>query len=279
MAKSGEKMKKIAFQLLFIILFLLNQENVYSAGRVSFQIEMPSWEEAKEILPKYTKFTVMDVETGKQFRAQRRAGSNHADVQPLSAKDTKIMKKIYGGKWSWKRRAVIIIYKDQWIAASMHGMPHGAGALQNNFPGHFCIHFFGSTTHRSNFMDLSHQLMVLKAAGRLKEHLSNSSPYEIINAYVAGIKQQDLRIVSLTSLQKMKWKSVFNQIDNIKVSRMPMLPAEDLADQISLAVPIDIDMQIKGIGGRTFSGEVNLIRFSPNDMWKVDSAFLEEVLN
>lgn len=275
MAKSGEKMKKIAATLLFIMLFLINQENLLSAGRVSFQIEMPPWEEAKQILPKYTKFTVMDVETGKQFRAQRRAGSNHADVQPLTAKDTKIMKNIYGGKWSWKRRAVIIIYKDQWIAASMHGMPHGAGALENNFPGHFCIHFFGSTTHRSNYMDLSHQLMILKAAGRLEEHLAKSSPYEIINAYVAGIKQQDLRIVSLTSLQKVKWKPVFQRIDNIKVARMPILPSEDLKDQITLTVPIEIDMQVKGIGGKKFNGEINLIRFSPLDMWKVDSEFLK----
>ena len=57
------------------------------------------------------------------------------------------MKTIYNGKWSWKRRAILIITHDQLLAASMHGMPHGAGALKNGFPGHFCVHFYGSTTH------------------------------------------------------------------------------------------------------------------------------------
>ena len=58
------------------------------------------------------------------------------------------MKKIYNDQWSWKRRAIIVLVKDQMIATSMHGMPHGTGALQNDFPGHFCVYFFGSITHR-----------------------------------------------------------------------------------------------------------------------------------
>ena len=43
-----------------------------------------------------------------------------------------------------KRRAIIVLIdENQIIAASMYGrMPHGAGALQNGFPGHFCVHFF-----------------------------------------------------------------------------------------------------------------------------------------
>ncbi len=77
---------------------------------------MLQWKEVNQLLPKYTKFTVMDFETGKKFKVQRRAGSHHADVQPLTSKDTKVMKKIYNGKWSWKRRAIIVIYKDKLIA-------------------------------------------------------------------------------------------------------------------------------------------------------------------
>ncbi|MDQ7862438.1 hypothetical protein RCO48_19805 [Peribacillus frigoritolerans] len=46
---------------------------------------------------------------------------------------------------------------NQMIAASMHGMPHGAGALQNGFSGHFCVHFSGSITHRLKNEDLSHK--------------------------------------------------------------------------------------------------------------------------
>ncbi|MGZ4159962.1 MAG: hypothetical protein ACXVNF_04070 [Neobacillus sp.] len=269
-------MKKATVLIVFILI-LLHGIYVKAASDISYKIEMPPWKEVDHLVPRYAKFTVLDIETGKQFKVQRRAGSHHADVQPLTAKDTAIMKKIYGGKWSWKRRAIIVIHKDQWIAASMHGMPHGAGALENNFPGHFCIHFYGSTTHRTNSMDLSHMLMVLKAAGKLDDYLGKANPYEVITAYIAGLKQQDSRIPSLASLQRIKWKPILAQIDNVKISRMPLLPAEDLTEEINLDVPIEIDWYIKNKGRQIFKGEIHLVRFSPIDAWKVDSKrFLKE---
>ncbi|MBT2641637.1 hypothetical protein J7I80_05340 [Bacillus sp. ISL-41] len=235
------------------------------------QVKMLQWEEVNEILPRYSKFTVVDLETGMKFRVQRRAGSNHADVQPLSPKDTAIMKKIYDGKWSWKRRAIIVISEEGKIAASMHGMPHGGGALKNNFPGHFCIHFYGSTTHRTNFMDLSHKLMILKSAGKLEKYLEQTDPYDLVNAYIAGLKQQDPDIVSLVSLQNLEWGKVLYKIENIRVSRMEVLPAEDVGDQMSLTVPVEVNLQLKGIGGKSFTGKVLLVRFMPNEQWRVDS--------
>jgi hypothetical protein len=271
-------MKKAVCFIVFIHI-LLNGQGVLaqaSAG-MSYKIEMLNWKEVNHLLPKYTKFTVMDVETGKKFKVQRRAGSQHADVQPLTVKDTLVMKKIYGGIWSWKRRAIIVIHKDQWVAASMHGMPHGAGALENNFPGHFCIHFYGSTTHRTNTMDISHMLMVLKASGKLNEYLGKANPYEVLNAYVAGLKQQDARITSQASLQKIKWKPILARIENVKIARMELLPAEDLTEEINLDIPIEIDWYIKDRGRQTFRGDIHLIRFSPVDVWKVDSQhFLKE---
>jgi hypothetical protein len=260
-----------------LCLFLLIEQGAHAASEISYKIEMLPWKEVNPLLPKYSKFTVLDFETGKQFKVQRRAGSHHADVQPLTPKDTKIMKKIYGGKWSWKRRAIIVIHKDQWIGASMHGMPHGAGALNNNFPGHFCIHFYGSTTHRTNAMDLSHMLMVLKASGKLDDYLGNADPYELVNAYVAGLKQQDERITSRVSLQKIKWKPILTQIENVKITRLPLLPVEDLTEEISLDIPVEIDWSIKNKGRQVYRGDVHLIRFSPVDAWKVDSEhFLNE---
>lgn len=268
---------KRASMLLVLIVILLNGQRVYSRTDMGYKIEMLNWKEVNHLLPKYTKFTVLDVETGKQFEVQRRAGSHHADVQPLTSKDTKIMKKIYGGKWSWKRRAIIVIHNDLWIAASMHGMPHGAGALKNNFPGHFCIHFYGSTTHRTNTMDLSHMLMVLKASGKLEEYLGKANPYEVINAYIAGFKQQDVRIASEASIQTIKWKPILKKIENVRISRMELLPPEDLNEEISLDVPVVIDWSIKNRGSQTFRGEIHLVRFSPVDAWKVDSKdFLKE---
>jgi hypothetical protein len=266
-------MKKITC-LCLLIFILFKYPTVDHASNISFNVELLSWKEVNNLLPKYSKFIVMDVESGKRFHVQRRAGSHHADVQPLTSKDTEIMKKIYGGKWSWKRRAIIVAYKDQWIAASMHGMPHGAGALQNNFPGHFCIHFLGSTTHCSNSMDLSHMLMILKAAGELDTYLEKANPYEVIEAYMMGLKQHDKNIVNSASLQKMKWKPILSQIDNVKISRMPLLPAEDLTEQISLDVPIEVDWILKNKGRQIFKDEIHLVRFSPYEGWKVDSIHL-----
>jgi hypothetical protein len=271
-----DTMKRVIIFFVFIHI-LFYGEGAEAASTISYKIEMLNWKEVNEILPKYTKFTVMDVETGKKFKVQRRAGSHHADVQPLTSKETKIMKRIYGGKWSWKRRAIIVIHKDQWIAASMHGMPHGGGALQNNFPGHFCIHFYGSTTHRTNSMDISHMLMVLKASGKLNQYLGKANPYEVINAYVAGLKQQDAHITSLASLQRINWKPILTNVENIRISRIELLPAEDLTEEISIDVPIEIDWYIKNRGRQTFRGDIHLIRFSPMDAWKVDTKdFLKE---
>ncbi len=266
-------MKKAAV-FCFLIFLFLDGKGIQATNQISFSIEMAPWKEADRILPKYSKFTVMDVETGKHFQVQRRAGSHHADVQPLTANDTKIMKQIYEGKWSWKRRAIIIVHKDQWIAASMHGMPHGAGALQNNFPGHFCIHFYGSTTHRTNSMDLAHMLMIFKAAGTLDTYLGKADPYEVINAYFTGLQQQDKKLTSALSLQKMIWKPVYSQVKAVRITRLPMLPPEDLTDEISLHIPIEIDWVIKNIGRQTFKGTIHIIRFSQYDPWKVDSVQL-----
>jgi hypothetical protein len=266
-------MKASKILLILLILFIIDVDGIVAKKKpANNKIDMIQWEQVNDILPKYSKFTVVDLETGMQFQVQRRAGSNHADVQPLTSEDTAIMKKIYNGQWSWKRRAIIVISEEKKkIAASMHGMPHGGGALKNNFPGHFCIHFYGSTTHRTNFMDLSHKLMILKAAGKLELYLEKTDPYDLVNAYIAGIKQQDPMIVSSISLQKLDWNSVLPKIENIRITRMEVLPHEDLTDELTLSVPIEISWQIKGVGGRNFTGQIELVRFMPNEQWKVDS--------
>ena len=265
-------MRSVITVILLTITLFINCSDVLAKDEgMGLQIEMLPWEKVNGILPKYSKFTVLDLETGKMFKVQRRAGNRHADVQPLTSKDTKIMKEIYGGEWSWKRRAIIVIHHDQWIAASMHGMPHGAGALENNFPGHFCIHFYGSTTHGTKSMDLSHKLMILKAAGNLQEYVDSADPYELINAYVAGFKQQDSRIISTISLQQIDWKEHIQSIENINLNSISMLPVEDLVNEISLQVPVEIEWMSNNSQRKYFNGNIYLYRFSPADAWKIDS--------
>lgn len=114
-------------------------------------------------LPRGAVFTVKDVATGKTFQVRRWAGVSHSDSEPLTSADTATMKEIYGGSWSWNRRAILVSYNGHIYAASMNGMPHGTSTLDNNFPGHFCIHFTGSKTHGTDRVDPDHQAAVQTA--------------------------------------------------------------------------------------------------------------------
>ncbi|HAH97132.1 MAG TPA: hypothetical protein DCY85_04565 [Firmicutes bacterium] len=128
-------------------------------------LELAPWEEVHCFYKDYGVARIIDVQTGLSFLVQRRGGTKHADAEPLTKQDTAAMKQIYGGKWKWDRRPVIFEYQGRWIAASINGMPHGGERINdNNFAGHFCIHFLGSKLHSSGKQDPVHQATVLKAA-------------------------------------------------------------------------------------------------------------------
>ncbi len=113
--------------------------------------------------------TITDLDTGLKFQVVRKGGSKHADCQPLTAADTATMLKIYGAEWSWARRAILVSVNGRVFAASQNGMPHGDRSIwDNNFPGHFCIHFLNSRTHGTDNLDPAHQAAVHKAAGLAK---------------------------------------------------------------------------------------------------------------
>ncbi len=239
---------------------------------ISFKVEMVPWDIVNEILPRKSFFTIIDVETGLQFRVQRRAGSRHADVQPLTIEDTKIMKKIYSGKWSWKRRAIIVKYGDQMIAASMHGMPHGAGALKNGFPGHFCVHFLGSTTHSSKEPDFAHNLMLLKAGGRLDDYINNADPYHLIEIFVAGINQSDRKIIKQTFMPNSKNKKLYktlSQITIFSITNMSYLPLSDLKGLLSMEIPVEVEIYRENQGKERKRIVFVLVRNSIVDRWYI----------
>lgn len=184
-----------------------------------------TWKEVKKVFPKKARVTVIDFDSRLSFRVQRRGGSNHADVQPLTAADTAIMKKIYKGQWSWKRRAVIVkLDNGQELAASMNGMPHGQGAIrENNFNGHFCIHFRNSKTHGSNKEDLAHQMMIWKAANILDQQLQLLPPQEIIKVFVTAIDQNEINIVRKLIYYEGNLEPLLKNlesIENIKINKI-----------------------------------------------------------
>ena len=112
---------------------------------------------------------ITDVKTGKTFTVRRFGGQLHCDTEPLTRRDTLILASLYGGRWSWRRRAVIVEVGDYRIAASMNGYPHGAFRIKGNgFNGHFCIHFSGSLVHKTHQADPEHQRMIREAAAYLR---------------------------------------------------------------------------------------------------------------
>ena len=125
---------------------------------------MDWWEsDIQEIFARGTTATITDVATGIAWKEMRKGGTNHADVQPLTADDTAAMKAAVGS-WSWNRRAIFVTINGVNYAASMNCMPHGSGSItNNNFDGHHCIHFTNSRGHSSNKVCELHQAAIQKA--------------------------------------------------------------------------------------------------------------------
>lgn len=205
---------------------LLQQAIYRMTQQVGFG-QLASWAEVKQDFPKFTYAYITDLESRRRFRVQNRAGSSHADVQPVTAADTAIMKEIYDGQWSWRRRAVVVEIDKKTYAGSMNGMPHGAGAIRGNkFNGHFCLHFLDSLTHVKS-IDPSHQLMVWKASGHLPLLLGKLDQEALAVSLISVLKQQDLAMLSLmldrpfTKKEKNKLKKIsvinlerYNQVVN-----------------------------------------------------------------
>ena len=119
------------------------------------------WSRVDSLFPRESRAIITDVETGLSFEVKRLYGTNHADVEPLTAQDTRILRRIYGGSWSWDRRAVIVYVGNHLIAGSINGTPHGGAAIKNNnFPGHICLHFKNSRLHNNGTKDSEHQNMI-----------------------------------------------------------------------------------------------------------------------
>jgi LysM repeat protein len=125
------------------------------------------WTQAQYVFPIEAQAKVTDFATGKSYNIKRSIGANHADCEPLTAQDAAIMYKIWGNKWSWAERASIVEVNGRKIAASVANMPHDIETIkeENNFQGHFDIHFKNSTRHNDGLMNEEHQAQIRIAAG------------------------------------------------------------------------------------------------------------------
>ncbi|HPN67261.1 MAG TPA: hypothetical protein PLZ62_01245 [bacterium] len=127
---------------------------------------------------------ITDLQSGKSMTVQTIGMDHyHADVAPIDATGTDLIREIYnfhdefipwcdGDDWIlWQPNAVTVRVssdpQNRQIAAAMVGCPHDTdgGITNNNFPGHFCLHFLNSMQHGQETPDCSFQKMVQKAAG------------------------------------------------------------------------------------------------------------------
>ena len=166
-SKRSMKADGIAGAATIRVLFGENAPNA-SAGSssASYKTEVLDWykDNVSRVIPKGARFTVKDVSTGRTFEMVRWSGGDHMDAEPRTDKDAATIKAIYGGSYSWRRRAILIKYDGHVYAASMNGMPHGTTTINNDFDGHLCIHFKNSKTHESDVVDPDHQNAVDKAS-------------------------------------------------------------------------------------------------------------------
>lgn len=124
------------------------------------------WTEAQYVFPINKTAKITDFATGRTFFIKRTTGAFHADCEPLTAADSRIIKEIWGGAFSWTTRAVIVEVDGRRIAGSMASMPHDIEYIADNeFNGHFDLHFYNSTRHKDNLIDPYHQNQINIAAG------------------------------------------------------------------------------------------------------------------
>ncbi|MBB5172521.1 LysM peptidoglycan-binding domain-containing protein [Texcoconibacillus texcoconensis] len=124
------------------------------------------WTEGRYVFPIGKDATITDFQTGRTFRVRHTMGGNHADAEPLTSSDAQTMREIWGGNFTWTPRAIIISVDGRRLAAAMHSFPHADQDIRNNnYNGHFCIHFLNSTRHNDGLVQESMQRQVRIAAG------------------------------------------------------------------------------------------------------------------
>ena len=146
----------------FIQLKYLTEKNPEPTTPQSNKIEVADWwnSNINTLFSLNKTIKITDNKTKISWHVVRKGGTNHADVQPATAADTAKMKEACG-QWSWDRRGIIVEINNKQYAASMNCMPHGGDSIpNNNFNGHFCIHFTNSRTHGSNKICSLHQAAI-----------------------------------------------------------------------------------------------------------------------
>lgn len=120
----------------------------------------------QQMIPRGSNFKIYDVKTGIVWWAHRWAGSDHADIETLTAADSARLCEIYGVKNLqeivdnnlWQRRPCLVTIGTRTFACSLDGMQHGTDTIPNNgMDGQICLHFTNSKGHASGAVSSSHK--------------------------------------------------------------------------------------------------------------------------
>lgn len=239
------------------------------------------WPAVNPLYPLDSVAEVKDLETSLTFRVKRYGGDLHTDVEPLTTQDAETLKKIHGGAWSWNRRAIVISIADKKVAASMNGMPHGYGTIpDNDFPGHFCIHYLGSRVHTSGKVDPGHQLMVKKAAGELMQAMDQATPEELAVMILAGVQYADkvsVRYAAGELKPDELWQNLATLIRYMTINAVHLLDTDGKTARVAADVTVYFQQPNPDTPyHQTFT--INFLHRGPGKGWQVALASLQPLL-
>lgn len=198
--------------------------------------ELLNWEHVKQIFQTGCVAAVTDIDSGLKFAVKRTGGYSHADVEPKSEKDAAVVRRLYESKMVWKRRAVVIDTGGRKIAASLTGAPHGRGIIKDNdFTGKIGLYFSGKD--KAGGANLSHRVMIWKAAGKTRQQLRRLTLEETIMVLFTALDQRDKKTLSiiLSEPDKLKHYHV-NEIIGVTVTRMRKINVSQYNVTMSLSL-------------------------------------------
>lgn len=191
------------------------------------------------------------------------------------------MNRIYGGQWSWKRRAIVARLGEERVAASMNGKPHGGDGIPgNDFSGHFCIHFLESTTHKSTVPDVAHQMMVYKAAGQSRTYVSAATPERLAESLVHAMNERDPEWVRLLTegAELVKQDEVLRKMGTLAAVRSAAPRRQDATDEVDelvTSVAWSVDMHPSEGGRRSATWNMRYVRTSFFSPWQLIDILFE----
>ncbi|MDR1620019.1 MAG: peptidoglycan-binding protein [Clostridiales bacterium] len=127
--------------------------------------QMTDWFVVKNLLNENTAYTLTDYNTGVRLQMVYTGGEQHAEMECGTPEDTAAFKSLFGGKFNYSKRPMLLSLNGDLIACSLQGEPHGADAVPgNDMTGHACLFFKDSKSHVGMLADVEHIDNIYKAA-------------------------------------------------------------------------------------------------------------------